>query len=131
MTIKTIETTNTGDGYVGEFENEITGTYLSLWLTAKIEEDAAKLRCEHFLGEYNRLRLLELKNMKYDKYLKTLHWKTRRKEALKAANNKCQLCGSGGELHVHHKNYDRRGEELAEDLIVLCKECHAKHHDKE
>ena len=27
--------------------------------------------------------------------------------------------------------YERRGEEKSDDLIVLCKNCHAKHHDKD
>lgn len=27
-------------------------------------------------------------------------------------------------LHVHHRTYERLGEELPEDLVVLCEVCH-------
>jgi hypothetical protein len=71
-----------------------------------------------------------LEGMPYDAYLKTEAWQIRRSQALKDAKNRCQLCYSTKLLNVHHKTYERRGHELPEDLIVLCNDCHAKHHDK-
>jgi len=48
--------------------------------------------------------------------------------ALKRAKYSCQLCNSKDNLNVHHRTYERRGHELASDLIVLCKQCHKTFH---
>lgn len=49
---------------------------------------------------------------------------------LRRADYKCQLCNREGTMNVHHKTYERLGEEQLNDLIVLCQDCHAKFHDK-
>ncbi len=66
----------------------------------------------------------------YKTYLKTRHWQKTRAAAMKRANGKCQLCGSRQGLNVHHNSYNRRGRELAGDLIVLCDGCHDVFHEK-
>jgi hypothetical protein len=33
-------------------------------------------------------------------------------------------------LNVHHRDYSRRGEERAADVIVLCHTCHETFHDR-
>ena len=68
--------------------------------------------------------------MPYDEYLKTEHWKKLSSAAKYAANGRCQLCNGTGELHAHHRTYDRRGFEFDGDITVLCAECHGKFHDK-
>jgi len=75
--------------------------------------------------------LKELKTMPYKEYLQTFHWKEFRKKVLKRYSCKCQLCGHGGELNVHHNNYAHRGEEDYKDVLLLCKICHSKFHNKE
>jgi len=80
--------------------------------------------------ELRAIRLHALKTMPYGEYLQTDEWQETRRKALKRAQFKCQLCNSGGQLNVHHRTYERRGEEDYTDLIVLCKNCHSKHHDK-
>lgn len=72
-----------------------------------------------------------LKTIPYKEYLQSEHWKETRRQALKRAGFKCQLCNQGGMLDVHHRTYERRGEEKNSDLIVLCRPCHAKFHDKD
>lgn len=72
-----------------------------------------------------------LRSMPYADYLKTEHWKRKRKAALHAALHRCQLCNGKGPLNVHHRTYERRGEELPNDLIALCEPCHRKFHDIE
>ena len=66
---------------------------------------------------------------RYKEYLASERWKTL-SEAVKArAEHRCQVCNSGGELHVHHRSYERR--ELPEeifDLVALCKKCHELFH---
>lgn len=71
----------------------------------------------------------ELATMPYREYLQTPEWKARRAEHLRSAKYKCQLCNRGGQLHVHHRTYENRGNERWSDLLVLCADCHAKHHD--
>lgn len=77
-------------------------------------------------------RLQLLASMPYGDYLQTEEWKAKRKAALKRAWYRCELCNaSKTELHVHHKTYENRGNEPLSDLIVLCRDCHAKFHDKD
>jgi len=66
----------------------------------------------------------------YKEYLKTPEWDFKRKAAYFFYGHKCAVCGSGGKLNCHHKNYSNVGKETADDLIVLCEECHARIHDK-
>ncbi len=80
--------------------------------------------------EKRRRRERELRTMPYREYLVTPEWQERRKAALKRAGYKCQVCNRSRQLHTHHRTYERRGVELARDLIVLCDECHALYHGK-
>ena len=68
-------------------------------------------------------------SMPYDDYLKTPHWKAARQQALERAHHRCQVCNSDEQpLQVHHRTYERRGQELPQDLIVLCSICHDLFH---
>jgi hypothetical protein len=75
-------------------------------------------------------RLQELRKMPYQLYLESSEWQERRRQALLGASGKCQLCGKGEALHVHHRTYDRRGMELPSDLTALCAVCHGNYHGK-
>lgn len=66
----------------------------------------------------------------YERYLKTHHWARTREQTLLRCRHECQVCGAVENLQVHHKNYDRVGREYPTDLVVLCRDCHAKFHDK-
>ena len=61
-------------------------------------------------------------SQKYIQYLKSNQWKQRRYAALERAKFKCQFekCNEKKYLSVHHKTYDRLGNEDPSDLIVLC-----------
>lgn len=63
---------------------------------------------------------------KYIKHLSSQYWLGLRVEALKAAKNKCQRCGQGARLEVHHKHYLTLGKETLADVEVLCGACHPK-----
>ncbi len=65
----------------------------------------------------------------YQVYLQSDGWKKRRAEAIDRAGRRCQLCNSVDSLQVHHRTYERLGNELPADLIALCRSCHAKFHD--
>jgi len=61
----------------------------------------------------------------YQSYLNSAWWKAQREKALERATYRCQLCNNPDDvLQVHHRTYERLGEELPEDLTVLCKSCH-------
>jgi 5-methylcytosine-specific restriction endonuclease McrA len=65
----------------------------------------------------------------YREYLQTDHWRETREYALIRADYRCQVCNSSAGLHVHHRTYARRGEELPSDVIVLCADCHKLFHE--
>ena len=70
------------------------------------------------------------KPVDYAEYIRSDKWKEKADAAKKHADYKCQLCNSDGKLHAHHRTYERLGDELPEDITVLCAECHAKFHNK-
>jgi hypothetical protein len=71
----------------------------------------------------------------YATYLQTAHWSDQRAAALEKSGGRCQWCEQEGTpeapLDVHHLTYERLGEERAEDLIALCRYCHARWHRDE
>jgi replicative DNA helicase len=73
-------------------------------------------------------RITELKTMPYEEYLQTPEWTERRALMIERAGNRCQVCNSGEDLNVHHRTYERRGNEGPGDLTVLCQPCHALFH---
>jgi 5-methylcytosine-specific restriction endonuclease McrA len=64
----------------------------------------------------------------YWAYLRTSHWFRVKTLALARAGHQCALCPSTTRLDVHHKSYARRGFEQPEDVVVLCRDCHARRH---
>lgn len=73
--------------------------------------------------------------MSYSDYLQSSHWKETRKGILNIHENKCQVCSSTENLHVHHKRYKSPimrenilGKEKHSHLCVLCRNCHAQWH---
>lgn len=67
-------------------------------------------------------------NLEYKQYLESREWRDRRAKVLEFYGSKCALCGNGKNLQVHHKNYKNIFKETTDDLIVLCRECHSRHH---
>lgn len=65
-------------------------------------------------------------NFEYEAYLHSAQWQKIRSERLRVDNFKCQKCGRPFDLQVHHLIYDRIGHEDINDLITLCKNCHAQ-----
>jgi hypothetical protein len=75
------------------------------------------------------VRAVALNRMPYDEYLRTPEWRDRRRQAINAAENRCQHCRRRGRpLQVHHLTYKRRGHEHPDDLEVLCEVCHRAVH---
>lgn len=64
----------------------------------------------------------------YDEYMQSERWAERKRRLFEKRGYVCEMCGAFGlPLDVHHKNYDRLGNELDEDLLIVCREyCHPK-----
>jgi 5-methylcytosine-specific restriction endonuclease McrA len=78
----------------------------------------------------------------YEKYLAGPHWQALRKRKLEQqkselGHNCCEECREQPEvtretaLHVHHRTYERLGEERLEDLSIICRPCHDKEHGRD
>lgn len=79
--------------------------------------------------EKKRARIQELRAMPYRDYLLTPDWQKKRLYALKRAGGRCQVCNNPNKrLDVHHRTYERLGDELYTDLLVLCHSCHGTFH---
>jgi hypothetical protein len=88
------------------------------------------------------LAKLGLKIEQYEKYLETPHWQAFRKLVFEAqlkrlGRNCCERCqkerNSEGtvRLQVHHLTYERLGNELIEDVEIICRDCHEKEHGRD
>jgi 5-methylcytosine-specific restriction endonuclease McrA len=66
----------------------------------------------------------------YQAYLCSNHWLVVRQARLYVDNYQCRKCGGVHQLQVHHKTYERLGEEDMADLVTLCRYCHRKEHGK-
>lgn len=74
------------------------------------------------------MSIAALRRLPYSQYLRTEHWFRVRSLALERARHECALCPANRDLQVHHRSYARKGFEQPEDVIVLCDECHRRHH---
>jgi 5-methylcytosine-specific restriction endonuclease McrA len=64
----------------------------------------------------------------YVAHLASPEWQLIRKDKLERAGYRCERCGvsmnAGYTLDIHHLTYERLGDELPEDLLVVCRPCH-------
>ena len=80
---------------------------------------------------YNMRIFVQFPEFHYHDYIKSTDWRTRANNAKKKAGWCCQLCNQTGDkstLHAHHRTYERLGNELPEDITVLCSDCHNRFH---
>ena len=64
----------------------------------------------------------------YADYIQSADWRMRRNRRLRIAGWRCERCGDGRALEVHHLTYARLGREWDQDLEVLCGDCHHGEH---
>ena len=64
----------------------------------------------------------------YHEYLQSSQWQEIRDKLFEARGKQCNRCKSLQNIQVHHKTYDRLGQEKLTDLEVLCSACHQKEH---
>ena len=83
---------------------------------------------------------------KYDKFLKTEYWESLKQQMREFDGDRCQICGKHGGTSPHHTKYKYYNELQSEGydfnqpcdrehffnernhLILLCEDCHSKHH---
>ena len=95
----------------------------------RLTPEASALREAAFNEAPTGSRLSELRTMPYREYLQTPEWQKTRAAALMRAGHRCSLDSTHrSDLDVHHNTYERLGAELAGDLVVLCRDCHRRHH---
>jgi 5-methylcytosine-specific restriction endonuclease McrA len=69
------------------------------------------------------------RRVNYRAYLRSERWRRTREKRLRIDRYKCTKCQSPFRLQVHHKTYERRGNENPRtDLVTLCAECHENEH---
>ena len=67
--------------------------------------------------------------MDYYTYINSGQWRDSpaRLAELEAANFRCRICNASkaeAQLQVHHRTYERLGQEQVGDLTTVCAECH-------
>ena len=73
------------------------------------------------------VKMLGGDSIDYYKYIESLEWKTKADAAKERAGHRCQICNRPSieiTLDAHHRTYERLGNELPEDITVLCRNCH-------
>ena len=70
-----------------------------------------------------------MSNASYREYLLAEAWMDKKLGAVQWADERCQVCNSPHDLAVHHRTYDRIGNEDPSDLTVLCSTRHGLFHE--
>lgn len=61
--------------------------------------------------------------------LPRIEYQALRNKVLERDDWRCQWCGAGNDLHVHHlKSRGKLGDDTMENLITLCAKCHEACH---
>lgn len=71
------------------------------------------------------VKLLGGDSINYYEYIRSPEWKAKADAAKERAHGHCQVCYKTGKLDAHHRTYERLGNELPEDITVLCRDCHS------
>lgn len=65
---------------------------------------------------------------KYESHLRSEKWRDICRRVAERDKGLCQGCRQRSGVHVHHLTYDRMGDEMLFDLVLVCRECHEKIH---
>jgi hypothetical protein len=79
---------------------------------------------------HKRLGALGFK--KYSDYLVSAHWQEFRTKIIAKRGYRCEICpASGVKIALHHRTYERLGNESEDDIILVCPDCHDRIHKSE
>lgn len=84
------------------------------------------------IAGYTERDFKNLARMPYQDFLKSKYWLALRAYVIVTRGKRCERCGCGYALQVHHLTYDFRGmdHKHIETLLVLCSKCHSDIHKK-
>ncbi len=103
------------------------------WAIIRGEKKATAAKRYWTLLRYVQVsEIQKLQELPYREFLNTIYWSIVRNYVVYRRGYRCELCGKNQNLNVHHKTYENHGSEHSnlDDLILLCRNCHAKFHDK-
>lgn len=66
--------------------------------------------------------------MTYEEYINSPEWRERVNKYKNEAGWICSECGEENHVTGHHKTYRNIGNEPAEDIEILCWNCHKERH---
>lgn len=69
-------------------------------------------------------------SVEYQAVMQSAGWRRRRQDAIRRAGRRCQECGAGGPLDVHHLTYAHLGDERPGELVAVCEGCHGRLHGR-
>lgn len=68
------------------------------------------------------------KHWKYDEYINSKAWRTRRNLYWRTHTKLCAVCNTAKHIHLHHMHYGKFGNEPDEHLVPLCEIHHDQYH---
>ena len=91
---------------------------------------ATKAHWQRELEAWQEKRAAEqrARRLRYEQYLQSDEWASRRELVLQRANYLCEGCGLDRATEVHHLSYDHIGQEFLWELVAVCRRCHAEWH---
>lgn len=81
--------------------------------------------------EQRHMALVGLGYDSYNEYLRSSHWAGLKVRFRASDQLQACVCGEEEGLQLHHKTYERVGNELLDDLVLLCRGCHEAVHTLE
>lgn len=94
-------------------------------IVAKLREQ--KRQIEDFIFGGQTHPQYPIRRLDYYEYIQSPEWKERAENFKRMAGYRCRVCNKGryeATLTAHHRTYERLGNELPEDVTVLCDDCH-------
>lgn len=76
-------------------------------------------------------RIITLGYASYNDYIRSPAWRAVKRRYAEQQPWICNICGTEDGLQLHHRTYERVGEERLEDLMPLCEDCHEMVHTLE
>lgn len=109
-----------------DYDDEIEGLFYDEYFEdwkKEYNEEAAYIYKNQCFANY-----LNSHYYKYKSYLLSSEWKNKRDEVMKRDKSLCQHCKVAPADDVHHLTYDNLFDEPLDDLLSLCRSCHANEH---
>jgi hypothetical protein len=61
---------------------------------------------------------------RYEERINSEEWISLKRRLIRLRGQTCERCGHVAPLDLHHRTYERLGEEADDDLQLVCRSCH-------